>query len=67
MQIVQRYYVQDAEEFTFLRADGEGGVTTTPLLTNATPFTTADAAADAVQDHCDGCGVVFRCYQLESH
>lgn len=65
MNIAPRFYVQDAETFAFLRADGEGGVQSTPLITNATPFTNAEAAADAVEDHCGGVGVVFRCYELE--
>lgn len=66
MQVVPRFYVQDTDTFQFLRADGEGGVEQTPLLINAMPFASADAAADAVQDHCGGEGVVFRCYLLES-
>jgi len=66
MHITPRYYVQSTEDHTFLRADGEGGVDYAPLIVNATPFTTPEAAADAVQDHCGGEGVVFRCYQMES-
>ena len=65
MQIAPRYYVQSTDDFTFLRADGEGGVDTTPLITNATPFTNPEAAVDAVQDHCGGEGVVFRTYEIE--
>jgi hypothetical protein len=65
MHIAPRFYVQDTDTFQFLRADGEGGVEQTPLITNATPFSTADAAADAVHDHCGGEAVVFRCHQLE--
>jgi len=63
---VTRYYVQDAEEFSFLCADGEGGVCHTKLITNATPFATPDAANDAVQDHCGGVGVIFSCHQLDA-
>lgn len=65
MEIVPRFYVQSTDDYTFLRADGEGGVDTTPLIVNATPFSTPDAAADAVQDHCGGEGVVFRAYQIQ--
>ena len=65
MHIEPRYYVQSTEDHTFLRADGEGGIDYVPLITSAMPFTTAEAAADAVVDHCGGEGVVFRCYQLE--
>ena len=65
MQIVPRYYVQSTDDYTFLRADGEGGVDYTPLIVNATPFSTPDAAVDAVQDHCGGEGVVFRCYEID--
>lgn len=65
MHAVARYYVQSTDDFTFLRADGEGGVDYTPLITNATPFTSPEAAVDAVQDHCNGEGVVFRAYALE--
>ncbi|WP_295856138.1 hypothetical protein [uncultured Xylophilus sp.] len=66
MRIVHRYYVQSTEDHSFLRADGEGGVDYAPLIVNATPFTTPEAAADAVHDHCGGEGVVFPCYQLET-
>lgn len=66
MQVAPRFYVQGTQDHEFLRADGEGGVDYTPLISNATPFTTADSAADAVQDHFGGEAVVFRCYQLES-
>ncbi|WP_454914139.1 hypothetical protein [Variovorax gossypii] len=66
MQVAPRYYVQGTEDHAFLRADGEGGVDYTPLITNATPFKTGEAAADAVADHFGGEAVVFRCYQLES-
>ena len=65
MHIEPRYYVQSTEDHTFLRADGEGGIDYVPLITSAMPFTSAEAAADAVVDHCGGEGVVFRCYQLE--
>jgi len=65
MQIVPRYYVQSTDDCMFLRADGEGGVDYTPLIVNATPFATPDAAVDAVQDHCGGEGVVFRCYEID--
>lgn len=65
MHIAPRYYVQSTDDYTFLRADGEGGVDSTPLITNATPFNTPEAAVDAVQDHCGGEGVVFRTYELE--
>lgn len=65
MHIAPRYYVQSTDDYTFLRADGDGGVDTTPLITNATPFTTPEAAVDAVQDHCSGEGVVFRTYEIE--
>ena len=65
MQIAPRFYVQSTEDHAFLRADGEGGVDYAPLIVNATPFTSAEAAAEAVVDHCGGEGVVFRCYQLE--
>lgn len=65
MHIAPFYYVQSTEDYCFLRADGDGGVDYTPLVTNATPFTSPEAASDAVQDHCGGEGVVFRCYQFE--
>lgn len=65
MHIEPRYYVQSTEDHTFLRADGEGGIDYVPLITSAMPFVSAEAAADAVVDHCGGEGVVFRCYQLE--
>ena len=65
MHIEPRYYVQSTEDHSFLRADGEGGIDYVHLITSATPFTTAEASADAVVDHCGGEGVVFRCYQLE--
>lgn len=64
--MARHFYVQSTEDNSFLRADGEGGVGYTPLIVNATPFTHADAAKDAVQDHCGGLGVVFSCYQLEA-
>lgn len=65
MQISPRYYVQSTDDYTFLRADGDGGVDFTPLVINATPFATPEAAVDAVHDHCGGEAVVFRCYELE--
>lgn len=65
MQIVPRYYVQSTDDYTFLRADGEGGVDYTPLIVNATPFSSPEAAVDAVQDHCGGEAVVFRSYEIE--
>lgn len=65
MQIVPRYYVQSTDDYTFLRADGEGGVDSTPLIVNATPFSTPEAAVDAVQDHCAGEAVVFRTYEID--
>lgn len=65
MQIVPRYYVQSTDDYTFFRADGEGGVDYTPLIINATPFATPEAAVDAVHDHCGGEGVVFRSYEIE--
>lgn len=64
--MVRHFYVQATEDCTFLRADGEGGVGYTALIVNATPFTDAGSAKDAVQDHCGGLGVVFSCYQLET-
>ena len=54
MEIARAFYVQSTEDNTFLRADGDGGVGYTPLIVNATPFAHADAAKDAVQDHCGG-------------
>lgn len=66
MELARHFYVQSTEDHTFLRADGEGGVGYTALIGNATPFTHAEAAKDAVQDHCGGLGVVFSCYQLEA-
>lgn len=65
MQIVPRYYVQSTDDYTFLRADGEGGVDYTPLIVNATPFSSPEAAVDAVQDQCGGEAVVFRSYEIE--
>ncbi|MDP3798881.1 MAG: hypothetical protein Q8R06_17340 [Polaromonas sp.] len=32
---------------------------TTFLVTRATPFSTAEAAREAVEDHCSGCGVIY--------
>lgn len=63
MPIEPRYYVQSTEDYMFLRADGEGGIDYVPLITNAMPFATAEAAMEAVADHCGGEGVVFLCYQ----
>lgn len=57
------FYVQCTEDCLFLRADGEGGVVFTSFITQAMPFLTAEAAYNAVEDHCNGFGVVFRCYQ----
>lgn len=56
----KRYYVQSLEDFSFLRADGEGGVETTPLITRAMSFDTAEAAHEAVMDHLSGEAVVFQ-------
>lgn len=64
MQITPCYFVQSTDDYTFLRADGEGGVDSTPLITNATPFNTPEAAVDAVQDHLSGEGVVFRTFDV---
>jgi hypothetical protein len=66
MEMARHFYVQSTEDHCFLRADGEGGVGYTALIVNATPFVHAEAAKDAVQDHCGGLGVVFSCYQLEA-
>ena len=66
MELARHFYVQSTEDHMFLRADGEGGVGYTALIVNATPFTHAEAAKDAVEDHCGGLGVVFSCYQLET-
>lgn len=66
MEVVRHFYVQSMEDAKFLRADGEGGIGYTPLIVNATPFTHAEAAKDAVEDHCGGLAVVFSCYQLET-
>lgn len=63
MQFEAVYYVQGTEDFTFLRADGEGGVAYTPLILNAMPFNSLEQARDAVEDHCGGHGVVFKAWK----
>ncbi|WP_265310966.1 hypothetical protein [Verminephrobacter aporrectodeae] len=64
MNVEPCYYVQSTEDHMFLRADGDGGIDYVPLIMSAMPFTNAQAAEEAVADHCGGEGVVFRCYQL---
>jgi hypothetical protein len=54
------YIVQSTDDFCFLRADGDGGVDYTHLFAAATPFDTAEAALEAVDDHCGGRGAVSR-------
>lgn len=54
------FIVQATDDFSFLRCDGEGGVVTTHLVTHATPFNSPEAAREAIEDHCSGCGVIFR-------
>lgn len=58
MQCRRVYIVQSTDEFSFLRADGEGGVDYTHLFAAATPFATPEAAIEAVEDHCGGRGAV---------
>lgn len=54
------FIVQATDDFSFLRCDGEGGVDYTYLFSAASPFDTAEAAIEAVEDHCGGRGVVSR-------
>lgn len=56
------YLVQSTDDFAFLRCDGEGGVDYTHLFSAASPFDTAEAAIEAVEDHCGGRGAVSRIY-----
>lgn len=53
------FIVQATDDYSFLKCDGEGGVISTFLITHATPFKSAEAAREAVADHCDDCGVIF--------
>jgi hypothetical protein len=59
------YIVQSTDDFCFLRADGEGSVDYTHLFSAATPFDTAEAAIEAVEDHCGGRGAVSRVWVPE--
>lgn len=54
------YIIQATDDFSFLRADGEGGVDYTHLFSAASPFDTVEAAIEAVEDHCGGRGAVSR-------
>jgi hypothetical protein len=65
MQCRPAFIVQATDTFAFLRADGEGGVVETYMFNAAMPFSTAEAAMEAVEDHCDGCGVVCRIWVPE--
>lgn len=59
------YLVQSTDSFAFLRADGDGGVVETCMLSAAMPFDSPDAALDAVEDHCGGRGAVVRIWVPE--
>lgn len=56
------FIVQSLEDMSFLRADGEGGVETCHLFSRAMPFSNAEAAFEAVEDHCGGRGAVMPVY-----
>ena len=48
------WFVQGVDDGSFLAPDGEGGVVTVHLLSDAVPFDTREAAVHAAVDYFDG-------------
>jgi hypothetical protein len=57
------WYVQSLEDGAFLAPDGEGGVITLSMLSDAVPFDTREAAIHAAVDHLDGRASLIQLYQ----
>lgn len=63
MRFVAVYYVQ-GHEGLFLAPDGMGGVCYEPSILKAEPFSTEEAAREAIIDYFEGQAMIFQTYRL---